>query len=98
MVGVIFFPFYSRGGETRLTFLHDLSADSCKRQHKHRANRITQAMAEKCRLSMFAEAQYGSAQRVGKQALESQRNGSNPCSEMLDMLLLAVNFNVELLI
>lgn len=37
---------------------------------------------------------------AGKQAFESQDscNGSNPCSEMLEMLLLVVNFSVEVLI
>lgn len=34
---------------------------------------------------------------VGKQAFESQCNGLNPCSEMLETLLLP-NFSIEVLI
>lgn len=56
------------------------------------------ASAEKRRSSMCDRGPVGLEWVVGKQYFESQCNGSNPCSKMLEMLLLAVNFSVEVLI
>lgn len=78
-----------------MTFPHDIPADRCKSRQKHRRYK---ASAEKRRSSMCDRGPVGLEWVVGKQYFESQCNGSNPCSKMLEMLLLAVNFSVEVLI
>lgn len=79
-----------RGGDTRLTFSHDIPADRCKSRQKHRVHPVTRPL--------YDWGPVGLEWGVGKQAFESQDscNGSYPCSKTRRAS--AVNSNGEVLI
>lgn len=81
-----------------MTFPFENTLRQMQEQRETRAQPNVRPGKETAAHQCVTDAPLGLEQRGGKQAFESRCNGSNPCSEILEMLLLAFNFNVEVLI